>query len=153
MNRKVAGWIAAPAALALIVAFSAQAQQGRKGHRVSKGTILNQLPQDKEMLYHQTMRSLRDNNQQGFEQARALHEELVNILKAKTFDETAFKRKSDEVFELRNKRREAMQNAMIDLAKQFNQEERAVLSQILPGPRPDKGGRGGMGKPRGGRNQ
>jgi uncharacterized membrane protein len=116
------------------LAFASDGCRGRgSADRGSQDELLAQLPAEKETLYHQTMREVRN---QGFEtraQVKQLREEIKNVVAADQFDEEVFRAKTKSLEELQMKRRAAMDEAIATLAKQFTADERQILVQLLPG--------------------
>lgn len=124
------------AVLVLIVAMSVcssvYAYDGKgRGDRPQRQKILNQLPADKEMLFHQTMREVREKTANIREQIKELKAEINDILTATEFNEALFLEKTKRVQELHTMTRAAKDESIVKLAKQFNQEERKILSKLI----------------------
>jgi uncharacterized membrane protein len=124
------------AVLAVIVAMSlcsiAFAYDGKgRGDRPQRQRLLNQLPADKEMLLHQTMRELREKAANIGEQIRTLKAEINDILTAAEFNEALFLEKTKRVQELHTMIRATKDEAIVKLAKQFTQEERKILVKLI----------------------
>ena len=94
--------------------------------------LLSQLPADKEMLFHQTMREVREKTTGIRQQIKALKTEMKNILTAPEFDDSMFLEKMKNVQELHITMKEALTEALVKLAKQFTQEEREILAELMP---------------------
>jgi len=125
------------AVLVLIVAMSVcptvYAHDG-KGHgdRPPRQILLNQLPAEKEMLFHKTMREVREKTANIREQIKELKVEINDILTAPEFNEALFLEKTKRVQELHKMIRAATDEAIVKLAKQFTQEERKILAKLIP---------------------
>jgi uncharacterized membrane protein len=102
------------------------------GDRASKHELLSQLPADKEMLVHQTMREVREKTAENREQIKELKQEILDVLSAPAFDEKMFFEKIKDMQILRQKERQTMVEGFAKLAKQFTQEERKILAEIIP---------------------
>jgi uncharacterized membrane protein len=101
-----------------------------KAHRFE---LLSQLPAEKEMLFHQTMRDSREKGATWRSEIRGLREEIKAIIVATQFDEGLFREKVDRLEALQMKRRATMEDAIVTLAKEFTPDERKILVQLLPG--------------------
>jgi uncharacterized membrane protein len=108
---------------------------------------LKQLPADKEMLFHQTMRGVWETTANIREQSKMLETELRSALTASEFNEALFLQKAKSLQELHETMKEAMDDAIVSLAKQFTAEERKILAELIshkpgpmgpPGPPPDR---------------
>lgn len=109
----------------------------RCGDRSSRQELLAQLPADKEMLFHQTMREAREKASEIRAQIKALREEIKGILTADRFEEALFREKTNSLEMLRGKMRATMEEAVVKLAKQFTADERKILAELLP-PKPGR---------------
>lgn len=126
-------------ALALVVMIgagtAALAFEGRHGDRgdcmKKKQELISQLPEEKEMLFHKTMRDVREKSKAIREQAEKLRHEAREILTAPEFNEKLFQAKTDEAKKLHQEGREVMVQAISNLAKGFNQEERKILAELM----------------------
>lgn len=113
----------------------AYAFNGHRSHgRVHKPPheILSQLPEDKEMLFHRTMREVMEETKPMREQIEKLRAEIKDILTAPEFDKALFLKKTNQVHKLHEKMREAREKAIVKLATQFTQEERTLLAELVP---------------------
>ncbi|MBE0427464.1 MAG: periplasmic heavy metal sensor [Nitrospirae bacterium] len=124
------------AALVLIVAMSLCSMGyaydvERRGDRTPRHTLLTQLPADKETLFHQTMREVREKTANIREQIKQLKAEINDILIAPEFDEALFFEKTKRVQELHQIMREAKDEAIVKLAQKFTQEERKILAKLI----------------------
>jgi uncharacterized membrane protein len=128
------------AVLALIIVMSmctlahAADETRRRGarDRASRQELLSQLPADKEMLFHQTMREAREKGAAIREQIRTLRDEIKNILVADQFDEALFRGKKKSLEALLSQMRANREEAIVTLAKQFTADERKILAEFLP---------------------
>lgn len=125
---------------ALIIVMSmctvAYASDGTKRRgacdRSSRQEPLSQLPADKEMLFHQTMREARGKASEIRTQIKTLREEIKNILTADQFEEALFREKTNRLEALRSQMRATREEAIVILAKQFTADERKILAELLP---------------------
>ena len=130
---------------ALIIAISmctvAYASDGTKrwgaDDRSPRQELLSQLPADKEMLFHQTMREARQKASAIRTQIKTLRGEIKDILTADQFEEGVFREKTNTLETLRSKMRATMEEAVVTLAKQFSADERKILAELLP-PKPGR---------------
>lgn len=120
-------------------AFEGRHPRGRH-FKSSAHEILAQLPSEKEMLFHRTMRELREETKSMREQIKNLRAEIKDIFTAAEFDENLFREKTGKVHELRAKMREARDKAMVKLATQLTAEERKIVAELIP---PRQGRHGG----------
>lgn len=123
--------------LVLMVAMSfcsmGYAYDGKgRGIRQPRHDLLSQLPADKEMLFHQTMREVREKTVSIRQQIKELKAEIKNILTAPEFDDALFLEKIKSVQELHIMMKKARNEAIVRLAKQFTQEEREILAELIP---------------------
>lgn len=115
----------------MVYAFDGTYSKGR-GDRGSRHELLSQLPEEKEMLFHQTMREAREKTADIREQMRALRTEIKDVLTASAFDEALFLEKSQRVHELHSEKRAVLDAAIVTLAKQFTPGERKILAELFP---------------------
>ena len=98
-----------------------------------------QLPPDKEMLFYQTMRGVREATMNIHEQIKGLEAEIRGVLTAPEFNEALFLEKARRLQDLHKMASEAMDKAVAKLAIQFTAEERKILAEMIsrkPGPPP-----------------
>lgn len=119
-------------------AFEGRHPRGRH-FRQSRHEILAQLPSEKEMLFHRTMRELREETKNIREQIKNTRAEIKDIFTAPEFDENLFREKTEKVYELSGKLHEAMNKAIVKLATQLTAEERKIVAELIP-PRPGRHG-------------
>jgi uncharacterized membrane protein len=105
--------------------------------RSSRQELLSQLPADKEMLFHQTMREARQKASAIRTEMKTLRAEIKDILTADQFNEGLFREKTNTLETLRSKMRATMEEAVVTLAKQFTADERKILAELLP-PKPGR---------------
>lgn len=128
----------AVSALVMVMSLCTLAQAAdetrRRGarDRASRQELLSQLPTDKEMLFHQTMREARAKGAAIREQIRTLREEIKNILVADQFDEALFRGKKKSLEALLSQMHANREEAIVTLAKQFTADERKILAELLP---------------------
>jgi uncharacterized membrane protein len=109
-----------------------QAFDGRPAHG-----SLGQLPPDKETLFHQTMRGVREATTSIHEQIRGVEAEIRGVLIAPEFNEALFLERTRRLQDLHKMENEAMDKAVAKLASQFTGEERKILVEMIsrkPGP-------------------
>ncbi len=99
---------------------------------VSRQDLLSQLPEEKEMLFHKTMREVRAKNAGVRQEIRQIHKELKDIFVASEFNESLFQKKMERIYSLKEKARKARESAIVTLAKKFTQEERKILVRLIP---------------------
>ena len=109
----------------------------RADDRSSRQELLSQLPADKEMLFHQTMREARQKASAIRTQMKTLRAEIKDILTADQFNEGLFREKTNTLETLRSKMRATMEEAVVTIAKQFSADERKILAELLP-PKPGR---------------
>lgn len=129
----VLGLIIVMSVCSLAYAFNGGRGRG-PGNKASLYGLLVQLPAEKEVLFHQTMREAREKGSEIRTQIKALREEIKEILTAEDqFDEDLFRAKTRSLEALQMKRHATMEEAVVMLAKQFTADERKILVQLLPG--------------------
>jgi uncharacterized membrane protein len=104
----------------------AQAFDGRPPHK-----SLNQLPGDKEMLFHQAMREVREATTSIHEQIKGVETEIRGVLTAPEFNEVLFLERTRRLQDLHKMLSEAMDKAVAKLARQFTAEERKILAEMI----------------------
>jgi uncharacterized membrane protein len=93
--------------------------------------IMCQLPPDKEILLHKTMREVREATMNIHEQIRELRAEIRGILTAPEFNEALFLERMRKLQDLHKMESEAMDKAVAKLANQFTAEERKILAEVI----------------------
>jgi uncharacterized membrane protein len=104
---------------------------GPRGRGYKARDVLSQLPEEKEMLFHRTMREAREETADLREQIAQLHEEIRDIFTAPEFDKALFSKKMKQVHALQEKMHTAREQAILELATQFTQEERKLLADMI----------------------
>jgi len=94
------------------------------------------LPPDKEKLFWGAMDRVFRENRDIHKQTDEARERVLSILSAPEFDEAAYQVETAKLDELRGITMKRLAEATKELAKQFNQEERRVLSEHLRRPPP-----------------
>lgn len=90
-----------------------------------------QLPPDKEMLFHQTMREVRETTTSIHEQIKGAEAEIRGVLIAPEFNEVLFLERTRRLQDLHKMESEAMDKAVAKLARQFTAEERKILAEMI----------------------
>lgn len=103
-----------------------------RGDRTPRHELLSQLTAESELLFHQTMRDAREKTVSLREQVKELRAEIKDILTAETFDEALFLERITSIHDLEQLMKATMDEAIVKLAKQFTQEEREILIQLIP---------------------
>jgi uncharacterized membrane protein len=114
-----------------IHAFDGRSPQGSPG----------KLPADKEMLFHQTMRRVRDATKTIHEEIMVLGAGKKEVLTASEFNAALFLEKTRALEELHRMVWVKVDQAMASPASQFTAEERAVRAELMlrkPGPPPGR---------------
>jgi uncharacterized membrane protein len=123
--------------LGLAMWSTAYAEKTHEGDRCeyqssgSRHKLLGQLPAEKEMLFHRTMRETKDKIAGIKEEIAKAREDARNVLLAPEFNEALFKEKTARVHALMEKEHQVMGDAIATLAKQYTPEERKLLAKVL----------------------
>lgn len=104
----------------------------RSGDKYSRQELLAQLPADKEIFFHKSMREASDKTSAMHTQIKQLRKDIKEILVADQFDEDLFLKKTNSLETLKSKIHVTMEGAIVKLAKQFTSDERKILVQLLP---------------------
>lgn len=131
MRKSLSVVVMVVAALSICSAVFAFEGKGR-GERKFKQDIISQLPPDKEMLFHQSMREAREETAENRGEIKKLKKEMVDILTAPAFDENLFHEKKKSLQILCQKNRQAIDTRIAGLAAQLSQEERIILAKMMP---------------------
>jgi len=94
----------------------------------------SKLPEDKEALFLKTVEKVHLNNRDVHKQIREGRRRAMKILAGPKFDEAAYQIQVEKLHELRGLMRRRLADATIELARQFDQEERRALIQYLKRP-------------------
>ncbi len=133
MKKKITISVLLVGVLVSSIAYAFSGHPFYKGDRRSpRYELLTQLPEDKEMLFHKTMREAKGKAVSIREEIKKLRAEIKDILVAREFNEALFVEKTKKVHELQGKKHNAMDEAFVKLAKQFTPEERKILVQLIP---------------------
>lgn len=104
--------------------------------------LASKLPKEKAELFSETLERVRQENRHVFKQIREAREDAMRILGAPEFDEAAYRLQVERLHKLRGLMKQHLADATIELARQFNQEERSALAQHLRhSPRHPRGNR------------
>lgn len=101
------------------------------GDRPSPGELLAQLPADKEMLFHQTMREAREKASAMRAQVKEYRKEIKETLTADQFKKNLFREKMNSLKTLYSKMRATREDAIVKLAKDFTAKERQILAKLM----------------------
>ncbi len=91
----------------------------------------SKLPEDKAMLFLETVERVHLNNRDAYNQLREARKEAMKFLSAPEFDEAAYRLQIEKIHELRSLMKRRLADTTIELARQFSQKERRALSQHL----------------------
>lgn len=97
----------------------------------SRHKLLEQLPAEKEMLFHRTMREVREQRAGIRDEIVKAREAAREVLLAPEFNEALFKEKTAKIHDLLEREHQIMEDAITKLAKQYTPEERKVLAEVL----------------------
>lgn len=89
---------------------------------------LGKLPEDKAAMVRDTMDKAKQAQEPQREAARKLHEELLAISEAETFDRDAFLAKRKQLREIRNEMGAAWDQTLADISGKLTAEERRTLA-------------------------
>ncbi len=92
------------------------------------------LAKDKAGLILKTVERVHLNNRDVHKQIREARKRAMKILTAHHFDEAAYQIEVEKLHELRGLMMRRLADATMELAKQFDQEERRALAQYLRRP-------------------
>lgn len=102
--------------------------------------LASRLPENKAELFRETLESVHLANKDVHKQIREARSSAMEILTAPEFDEAAYRVKVDKIHELKGFMKRRLVDATIELAKQFDQEERRALAENLRRPPRPPGG-------------
>ena len=91
----------------------------------------SKLPVDKAALFLETVKRVHLKNQDAYNEIRESRKEAIKLLSAPKFDESAYRLQIEKIDNLRSLMKRRLADATIELARQFNQEERSALAQHL----------------------
>jgi uncharacterized membrane protein len=130
MKKSIAILVMVIAAMSICSIVGAYEGKGR-GDIASKHKLLSQLPADKELLFHQIMREVRDKTTEIRSQIKRTKKEIHDILTSPEFNEEMFLEKMKSMQILHQKERQTVDEGIAKIAKQFTQEERKILAKII----------------------
>lgn len=117
-----------------------------KRHHEQRQAVLKQFPDDKRAMVEEAFKAHRKDMRKHFKARHDVRKEMGKILREEPFDEAAFMALSQKMQRDSQQMRQAMQDKIVTLAKQLNQDERALLVEMLRKPRHFRhGGRGHFG--------
>lgn len=99
--------------------------------RKSVKEFASKLPGDKATLFLETVERVHQKNRDAYHQIREARNEAMKLLSAPEFDETGYRIQVGKIHELRSLMKQRLADATIELARQFNQEERSALAKHL----------------------
>jgi uncharacterized membrane protein len=99
--------------------------------RKSVEEFASKLPKDKSALFLKTVERVHLNNRDAYNQIRDARKEVMKLLSAPKFDESAYRLQVEKILSLRNLMKRRLADATIELARQFNQEERSAFAKHL----------------------
>ena len=108
----------------------------RREHFVGRHAreLASKLPEDKAELFLETVERVHLHNKDVHKQIREARKRAMKILAAPEFDEAAYQIEVEKLRELRGLMKQRLADATIELARQFDQEERRALAQHLRRP-------------------
>ena len=96
--------------------------------------LSSKLPEDKAALFLETVEKVHLNNRDIHKQIREGRRRAMRILTAPEFNEAAYQIQVEKLHELRGIMMRRLANATMELARQFDQQERKVLAKHLRRP-------------------
>lgn len=100
----------------------------------SDRTLAAKLPPEKYKLFTEIMGGARSECKQIRKQIRETQAQTLGILMAPEFDEQSFQREAARLRDLRGQVSDRMAGATLQLARQFDSEERRLLGKYLERP-------------------
>jgi len=85
------------------------------------------LSEASQKMMQESMNKVREENKATFEEMEAKHKELQEIMKAPSFDKTAFLAKHEELRTLREKLESSRLDAMANVMEKMSSEDRAQM--------------------------
>jgi uncharacterized membrane protein len=108
----------------------------RPGFKQNDRMLSAKLPPEKYQLFSEVMGGARSECKQIRKQIRESRAQALGILTATEFDEQSFQRAVDNLHELRSREADRLAGATLELARQFDVEERKLLGKYLERSRP-----------------
>jgi len=138
MSRKIKVLVVASVVLNVLLAG---VMIGSLAHQVGRWSAFRQdralaakLPPEKYRLFTEVMGGARSECKQIRKQIKATRAQTLGILTAPEFDEQSFQREVERLRDLRGQVSDRMAGATLQLARQFNPEERRLLGKYLDQP-------------------
>jgi len=138
MSRKIKVLVVASVVLNVLLAG---VMIGSLAHQVGRWSAFRQdralaakLPPKKYRLFTEVMGGARSECKQIRKQIKATRAQTLGILTAPEFDEQSFQREVERLRDLRGQVSDRMAGATLQLARQFNPEERRLLGKYLDQP-------------------
>jgi len=135
MSRKIKVLVVASVVLNVLLAG---VMIGSLAHQVGRWSAFRQdralaakLPPEKYRLFTEVMGGARSECKQIRKQIKATRAQTLGILTAPEFDEQSFQREVERLRDLRGQVSDRMAGATLQLARQFNPEERRLLGKYL----------------------
>ena len=100
------------------------------------------IPEEFGIEREPNMREVKEKTSGIHQQIKGLKAEIKNILTAPEFNDALFLEKMKSIQELHITMKEVRNEAIVKLAKQFTQEEREILAELIPQKHRHRGGRG-----------
>jgi uncharacterized membrane protein len=137
MSKKVKILVVASVVLNVLLAgviIGHMTQMGRwSGFRQDRA-LAAKLPPEKYKRFTEVMGGARSECKQIRKQIRETREQTLGILMASEFDEPSFQREVAKLRDLRGQVSERMADATLQLAREFDPEERKLLGRYLERP-------------------
>ena len=119
----------------VIVSMSSPFVEAGKGcyqkHKKERQGLIEKLSKDKKSLFKSAMGQVHKEKEKLHHEKKALHAEMKDLMSASTFNEAAFTKKVEKIQTLNQQKQKSYYQAMLNLAKQFNKEERGILSEFM----------------------
>jgi uncharacterized membrane protein len=109
-------------------------QMGRWSAFRHDRALAAKLPPEKYRLFTEVMGGARSECKQIRKRIQETREQTLGILTAPEFDEQSFQREVEKLRQLRGQVADRMAGATLELAKQFDPEERRLLGKYLERP-------------------
>jgi uncharacterized membrane protein len=124
--------------LAGVIMGNVSHQMGRKylGFKQHERKLVAKLPPEKQRLFRDAMERAHLECEDLRKQIGNTRERALSILTAPEFDERAFQAEVEKLHDLRGMIAQRLADATMELAKQFDSEERKVLGGYLKRPPP-----------------
>jgi len=125
-------------ALLIVLSFSGAAfahtdEKGKENNAYIEQAIAK-LPADDAAQFRDTMKQAHEKNMAIYDQIHELHDDLDDIVAAKTFDEDAFRAKSAKLREVYETMRENTDDAFASAVAHLSQDERKTVAAAMAYP-------------------